>query len=509
LTELYAKIVVDLSYKKIYFIDLFLNNEDIFNKRKIENYIKSVLSTHTVLFLGYSYNDVNLKLIIQWLRNNIQNKIINRPAMYIVNFQTHSNQITYFKKQGITTITLSDINNTLIDIDKYDANSRMVYTFLDKIFTGIDRIALIGTDEINNYILSRLIPFEGLHAILIDQIQSALSNCGFQFDADGKAILEFYEKLLTGDIYNRGAVREVYKLFIQEINGLCNGDKPSESALRIINILSKSDIKGIFLESDSEIKNRQQFLNFQSFLDIPSDNNILFSFDYSINSNGETIDILLRNAWAYYSQNKEKDSINCINKAICLCKTDNDYQKLFILMFNFNVLLRRLQFEPETKDEFKDIPKYNLEQRFNNLTYLQQETVRPVYDFVNFTTVYGYLYNSVNDLNKIADQIQNIKAGGFSYSSNVNQYSGRHSNLIRFVLANDIFIEDYDEYKTINKNLVEIAVLRQYQQNTATFTRIELYSCIRYFDDKELKQLLEPVQYLYRIRKQIKNRTKQ
>lgn len=37
LTELYAKIIVDLSYKKIYFIDLFLNNESIFNKRKIEN----------------------------------------------------------------------------------------------------------------------------------------------------------------------------------------------------------------------------------------------------------------------------------------------------------------------------------------------------------------------------------------------------------------------------------------------------------------------------------------
>jgi predicted nucleotidyltransferase len=37
LTEIYANIVVDLSYKKIYFIDLFLNNESIFNKRKTEN----------------------------------------------------------------------------------------------------------------------------------------------------------------------------------------------------------------------------------------------------------------------------------------------------------------------------------------------------------------------------------------------------------------------------------------------------------------------------------------
>jgi predicted nucleotidyltransferase len=43
LTELYAQIVVDLSYKKIYFIDLFLNNENIFNKRKIENLLEKTI----------------------------------------------------------------------------------------------------------------------------------------------------------------------------------------------------------------------------------------------------------------------------------------------------------------------------------------------------------------------------------------------------------------------------------------------------------------------------------
>jgi uncharacterized protein len=43
LTEIYAKIVVDLSYKKIYFIDLLLNNETIFNKRKIENLLEKTI----------------------------------------------------------------------------------------------------------------------------------------------------------------------------------------------------------------------------------------------------------------------------------------------------------------------------------------------------------------------------------------------------------------------------------------------------------------------------------
>jgi predicted nucleotidyltransferase len=43
LTEIYAKIVVDLSYKKIYFIDLFLDNESIFDKRKTENIFEETI----------------------------------------------------------------------------------------------------------------------------------------------------------------------------------------------------------------------------------------------------------------------------------------------------------------------------------------------------------------------------------------------------------------------------------------------------------------------------------
>ena len=50
-TELYAKIVVDLSYKKIYFIDLFLNNESVFNKRKAENVFEKIIYQQgTVLY---------------------------------------------------------------------------------------------------------------------------------------------------------------------------------------------------------------------------------------------------------------------------------------------------------------------------------------------------------------------------------------------------------------------------------------------------------------------------
>jgi predicted nucleotidyltransferase len=53
LTELYAKIVVNLSYKKIYFIDLLLNNESIFNKRKTENLLEKTIYQKGVVLYEY------------------------------------------------------------------------------------------------------------------------------------------------------------------------------------------------------------------------------------------------------------------------------------------------------------------------------------------------------------------------------------------------------------------------------------------------------------------------
>jgi len=42
-TEIYTKIMVDLSIKKIFFVDLLLNRESVFNTRKIENILEETI----------------------------------------------------------------------------------------------------------------------------------------------------------------------------------------------------------------------------------------------------------------------------------------------------------------------------------------------------------------------------------------------------------------------------------------------------------------------------------
>jgi hypothetical protein len=52
-------------------------------------------------------------------------------------------------------------------------------------------------------------------------------------------------------------------------------------------------------------------------------------------------------------------------------------------------------------------------------------------------------------------------------------------------------VEDYSELKKINRNFVEIALLRQTQNEKVILTRPEIYSCVRYLDINELKLILQ------------------
>jgi len=43
ISDVYSKIMLDLSLQKIYFVDLLLNRENVFNKRKNENILEETI----------------------------------------------------------------------------------------------------------------------------------------------------------------------------------------------------------------------------------------------------------------------------------------------------------------------------------------------------------------------------------------------------------------------------------------------------------------------------------
>ncbi len=457
-----------------------------YNCPLLENYIKSILSTHTVLFIGYSYNDINLKQILKWVQNHSD----VRPPMYLAMFNSNPSQSKYLENHGITTLVLNDKDNTISDFDDY---SNKTYAFLNRI-KSFDEINIVKSEnETIDFILKKLKIFYDLNGLLLEQIQKALSNCGFLFEEDSKPILEFYSEVLTGD-FNKSK-RSIYKQFVIILKDIDGGKKPNPKILKIFEILYKARIKGIVVSQNNISNSSQEYIPFSEYLQYsdrdPSKEYFDFNFKNLIKSKNEVSE-LFDLAFKFYEFEKIEEAYSLLEEAISICLKQRNYTLLFIAMFNRNVLLRQLKFGFNSdRDKYSNIEEYNLKERFFNLPKDLQMALEPIYNFINISFIYQYAYNIAEGLRKTEDSKRTIEFGGMVFNSDIHKFSSKHENLVFFVLRNKIMIENFTEYRSINEHFVRIAIIRQIQNEISSLNRIELFSCIKYIDYKILKLLLD------------------
>jgi len=461
-----------------------------FNFPLIENYIKSIISTHTVLFLGYSYSDLDLKQIVKWIQNHALDV---RPPMYLVTYERNSNQMKYLENHGITTIVIEDIDDDIksdIDLDLY---SKKMYSFLASIRNNNQNDILNNSTQVAKFVLGKLEPLNQLNGILMEQVQKVLSNCGFLYDVDSRPILEFYQDRQTLD--SDKTLRAIYSTFAKQLRLIDEGGKPTVEVLKVFDILSKARIKGIVLLNDDVKNHNQEYIPIANYIAVEDDNGVpdLYNFNYEGKNNNEmqlngTFDLVFK----YYNQGKQEEAFALLEDIIAVCLKRRSYIWLFLAMYNRNVIFENLKFysyKREISKKYDKYKKYDLKERYHNLTKDVRTALQPVYEFIDFTFIYRYAYDVSKDLRSTEDAKNTVETGGFVFHNDVFKYSTRHENLVSFVLKNRILIEDYEEYKSINKGFVKIALIRQTLNKNVVFTKTELYSCIRYIKHKELQEL--------------------
>lgn len=111
-----------------------------FNHILIETMIKSLLLNNTFLFVGYSLNDYNLKLIIKWIDTISKQYNIGKEKCknFILDIKNHEDyEIKYYEESGIYVINDNDISDDIID--KYSSSvslndiGKKVYSVLNMI----------------------------------------------------------------------------------------------------------------------------------------------------------------------------------------------------------------------------------------------------------------------------------------------------------------------------------------------------------------------------------------
>ncbi|WP_279157643.1 SIR2 family protein [Photobacterium phosphoreum] len=463
--------------------DDYLNYE--YNFPLISNYVKGILSTNAVLFLGYSYNDIDLKSILMWLRNNTK----ARPPMYLVTFNENASQIKYLENQGVKTIVLGKdyLVEQKFNLDDY---SNRLASFLNRI---VDYRAHRESSNINcfSYILNKLAGLGEFEYILQDHIVNSLGNCGFLYSGE-LVILRFYDQILTGD-YDKEA-RSIYSSFI---NLLKDSEKNKtdfgadhESLLEIFKILDKAGISGVLISEEDE--NNKQYIPLVSYIEPKECNEIETIFNFDISNRFPDVDNmndLLKSGFMFFQSERYSQSLKATEIALRLATREKQYGKLLITAKNYGNLKRLIEIDIDNNSEsentsfpvFREVVDY-----YGSFPYKVQNDLKLFFETLDNNYCKGEAYKAFISLDKISSKRSIIENGGFSFDSEQDKPKNIHKKLLYFFLGNGVFADFIPGFKDINKSYIKVSFSHQITTGIIHLEKFELYSLLVFFKKSEL-----------------------
>ena len=429
----------------------------------VENYVKSILSTNTVVFLGYSYNDINLKYITKWIQSS--SKV--RPPAYMIVFKEDKIQEKYFKNHGISVLNISD------KYSNKDKNAQIEY-FLKDILCGRDNFANIQNElEMIDEFYNLFKGFEQFNIILIDQLSKLLKKKSIKiriaYDNSERVILHLQNYYpLIDNIFKK--FRTVFQK--KKRVGIINKIK------FIITTLHKSGIIGIAIEN-----NKYHLLKEKTFQNNYKLDNYIFDIVKNCGINK-------KDAYTAVWNEKFKQAYITYKKLSISAKNNKNYIEMFLNFYNSNIILESLKIIHHEK--YKDDELYDINQKFLELKESIREQLEPLLFMVRDDNyLYKYMYDVKIFHENRQKQVKTIQNGGMSFSNNETEARQKHKNLLYFVNNNFLCVDIYDDFKNLQIEYLKTTLTRQFRNDYKTLEKFELYTCIKYINTKELKNIFD------------------
>lgn len=442
----------------------------------IENFLKSIFSTHVIVLLGYSFNDMDLKQIVSWVKDNSKERL---PIYMVTTSPKDTAELNYLGKYGIKVFQICNNNN----------QSKSSFIEFFKLCDKYNPLNYLKSPY--KYFYEKLKCLEDYSVILQNQIDDILSNCCIEYHGDGKAYLCLHNEVATYD-YDEDT-RKIYEVFLQNVSKHNSHTDINNTLFRkFMRILKKADIHGL---CNDRMNKTSVSITFDA--DAPYeyyDNySSAFSFDFD-NKNLSIYDNKLLEIFFLYSTEQYTKAFLKTEKLIYENKNNNNYKNLFLCFFNYNILLKQIKFsfitDETSKKKFEKYKLIDIEKEFSKLPEKIQKNIAPIYNVVNFEKIHKLYYYVQNDIEKVNEHKRILVTGGKSWKT----YNGHHlihKNLVDFVVNNGICFEDFEEYKTTCHKFIELSQKNQENEKQWQPNKTELYSCIRYYEFNDLKILLE------------------
>ncbi len=433
--------------------DNFVLKEDDYlnytnNFRLIENYVKSIIGTKTILFIGYSLSDPDVKQIINWVKSILNNDF--RRA-YLINASTSYSKYEneYFKNLGVDIIYSQSVLDGLSDNNIGKNTKDTLSDILKNNQSTIDKVS------------AALLPLKDLNYISNRYLKMALSDTNI-FISNNTMQLTFENTDKNKD--NRYFCQKLCESF-NNTNSITDS-RYSE----LSKILIKGPVKSIFYEVDSDGHHTE--------LDIKTENHkmldLCMSFDFEkmdldyqtncMHLSDNTPNLFLQNAYIDYINERYLSSYNNLNQASRIYFHLKSYTWYFICQVNLHHLGKILNASYEAqfskyniKEIIKACEQIDLYQLINSLPKSYSKDNTFFTDLMTLSDLYSTILEADNNSEKILEEATHsylMYSGKPSYSILEAKLYDQISNQISNYIMNDRYMESSTANKQYLKSIL-------------------------------------------------------
>ncbi|TKH36652.1 SIR2 family protein [Bacillus cereus] len=428
------------------------------NFKLIETYIKSLFSTHTVLFIGYSAEDPNFKLIFQWVKD-ILNKDF-QPA-YLIDISEEFNLLkyNYYKNRGIHIIYSNNLEQDKINVLE---KCKLKDLRGQKLFNILRTVNNIEDEHIISRSYNKLREFENVN---VAQPKDILKATGYNSEM-------IYESGFIKGVKSGG---ELYDL-LSRIKGMGNNKKEvnlfrkallsnyKQELRYILSILKKANIKGIQCSSENfssvtlawDLDNIQtSILTMECSFDYKNMWNIMLNNDVEANEEVNPSD-RMSDMFLNYKLNNLDNAYVKLRELSRTTFEEREFLNYYLVEFNKNHIsgiYKWFTSRKKTKDdlsEMKDLDNLNLQMPIS-----ERKKSPFVQSILSFNFVYSTMYKSGAALKKLKDEKRLVEKGGHSFGPQLANLYNNTYNFWSFINNNYLIVEHYSDVKVIYNNFIE------------------------------------------------------